>query len=77
MTVAVPADVPAGQHRIAVAAFDGTVLGWTGITIDPATGSLAFTGAELGGGIAAALLLLAAGAGVLVARRRRTVGSPA
>jgi hypothetical protein len=77
VTVAVPADVPAGQHRIAVVAFDGTVLGWTGITIDPATGSLAFTGAELGGGIAAALLLLAAGAGVLVARRRRTVGSPA
>ncbi|MFL0389306.1 lamin tail domain-containing protein [Curtobacterium sp. 179-B 9B NHS] len=77
VTVAVPTDVPAGQHRIAVAAFDGTVLGWTGITIDPATGSLAFTGAELGGGIAAALLLLAAGAGVLVARRRRTVGSPA
>lgn len=71
VTVVVPADVPAGQHRIAVAAFDGTVLGWTEVTIDPATGALAFTGTELTGGIAAALLLLAAGAGVLVARRHR------
>ncbi|GGL80253.1 hypothetical protein GCM10009706_18490 [Curtobacterium citreum] len=70
VTVVVPADVPAGQHRIVVTASDGTVLGWTAVTIDPATGALAFTGAELGGGIAAALLLLAAGTGVLVARRR-------
>ncbi|MDM7889420.1 lamin tail domain-containing protein [Curtobacterium sp. RHCJP20] len=77
VTVVVPADVPAGQHRIVVAALDGTLIGWTDVRVDPVTGPLAFTGAELGGGIAAALLLLAAGTGVLVARRRRTVGSPA
>ncbi|MFJ3385566.1 MULTISPECIES: lamin tail domain-containing protein [unclassified Curtobacterium] len=67
----VPADAPAGRHRIVVTADDGSVIGWTTIMIDPATGELAFTGADLSGGIAAALLLLAAGAGVLVVRRRR------
>ncbi|RUQ03498.1 lamin tail domain-containing protein [Curtobacterium sp. HSID17257] len=73
VTVVVPADVPAGQHRIVVATLDGTLIGWTDVRVDPVTGALAVTGAELGGGIAAALLLLAAGTGVLVARRRRTV----
>ncbi|PZF53340.1 cell wall protein [Curtobacterium sp. MCSS17_008] len=72
VTVVVPADVPVGQHRLAVTALDGTVLGWTGLRVDPATGELAFTGAELTGGIAAALLLVAAGAGVLAAGRRRS-----
>ena len=69
--VTIPADASSGPHRLAVTAADGSLIGWTTITIDPATGQLAFTGAELGGGIAAALLLLAAGTGVLVARRRR------
>jgi hypothetical protein len=72
----IPADATSGSHRIVVTAADGSVIGWTTITIDPATGAasvgaLAFTGADLSGGIAAALLLLAAGAGVLVVRRRR------
>jgi LPXTG-motif cell wall-anchored protein len=68
----IPADAPAGTHRIVVTAADGTVLGWTTIRIDPATGELAYTGAEgLGTGAVAAFLLLAAGAGVLLARRRR------
>ncbi|MGN8049461.1 lamin tail domain-containing protein [Curtobacterium sp. 22159] len=71
VTATIPTDAPAGLHRIVVTATDGTVIGWTEITIDPATGELAFTGADLTGGIAAALLLLAAGAGVLVLRRRR------
>ncbi|WP_182045438.1 lamin tail domain-containing protein [Curtobacterium sp. ME26] len=71
VTVLVPADVSAGAHRLVVAALDGTVLGWTEVTVDPATGELAFTGADLAGGIAAALLLVTAGAGVLVVRRRR------
>jgi predicted extracellular nuclease len=69
--VTIPADATAGAHRLAVTAADGSLIGWTTITIDPATGELAFTGADLTGGIAAALLLLAAGAGVLVVRRRR------
>ncbi|TCK66292.1 ExeM/NucH family extracellular endonuclease [Curtobacterium sp. PhB136] len=71
----IPASVSAGTHTIVVTGpTTGTVT--LRVTIDPATGAasvgaLAFTGAELGGGIAAALLLLAAGAGVLVVRRRR------
>ncbi|WP_416394338.1 MULTISPECIES: lamin tail domain-containing protein [unclassified Curtobacterium] len=76
VTATIPADAPAGQHRIVVTAEDGTVLGWTTITIDPVTGALAFTGAEgLGVAALAAFLLLVAGAGVLVLRRRR--GTPA
>ncbi|TDN45193.1 lamin tail-like protein [Curtobacterium flaccumfaciens] len=73
VSVTIPEDAPAGLHRIVVTAADGSVLGWTTITIDPVTGELAFTGADLSAGIAAALLLLAAGVGVLVVRRRRTV----
>ncbi|ROP72282.1 lamin tail domain-containing protein [Curtobacterium sp. PhB115] len=70
--VTIPADAPAGEHRIVVTAADGTVLGWTPITIT-ASGELAFTGAEgLGAGALVAFLLLAAGAGVLIVRRRRT-----
>lgn len=73
--VTVPADAPAGTHRIVVTSLDGTVLGWTTITIDPTTGAavvggLAYTGTDIAGGIAAALLLVAAGAGVLAVRRR-------
>ncbi|MBA8988998.1 hypothetical protein FHW23_000230 [Curtobacterium pusillum] len=72
VSVTIPADAPAGEHRIVVTAADGTVIGWTTITIDPVTGELAFTGAEgLGAGALVALLLLAAGVGVLVLRRRR------
>ncbi|QSB23437.1 hypothetical protein [Curtobacterium sp. 24E2] len=68
--VTIPADAPAGEHRIVVTAADGTVLGWTTITIT-ADGQLAFTGAEgLGAGALVAFLLIAAGAGVLVVRRR-------
>ncbi|SDQ07557.1 Esterase-like activity of phytase [Curtobacterium sp. UNCCL20] len=71
VSVRIPTDAPAGEHRLVVTAADGTILGWTTITIDPVTGALAFTGADLSAGIAAALLLLAAGIGVLVVRRRR------
>uniref|UniRef100_A0A942SX86 Lamin tail domain-containing protein n=1 Tax=Neobacillus citreus TaxID=2833578 RepID=A0A942SX86_9BACI len=74
VSVVVPADVSAGEHRLVVTAADGTVLGWTEVTVDPATGELAFTGAaglQVGGVVA--FLLLAAGAGVLVVRRRRGV----
>ncbi|MBT1622136.1 lamin tail domain-containing protein [Curtobacterium flaccumfaciens pv. oortii] len=73
--VTIPADAPAGEHRIVVTAADGTVLGWTPITI-PASGELAFTGAEgLGAGALIALLLLAAGAGVLIVRRRKAAAA--
>ncbi|MCL9663704.1 ExeM/NucH family extracellular endonuclease [Curtobacterium albidum] len=69
--VTIPPSTATGQHRLAVTAADGSLVGWTDIRIDPATGELAFTGAELTGGLVAALLLLAAGTGLVVARRRR------
>lgn len=69
--VTIPAGTTTGSHRLAVTAADGSLVGWTDIRIDPATGELAFTGAELTGGLAAALLLLAAGTGLIVTRRRR------
>jgi hypothetical protein len=72
VSATIPEDAPAGVHRIVLTAADGSVLGWTTITIDPVTGELAFTGADLSAGIAAALLLLVAGVGVLVVRRRRS-----
>ncbi|WFR67251.1 hypothetical protein P9139_01065 [Curtobacterium flaccumfaciens] len=78
VSVSIPSDAPAGQHRIVVTAADGTVLGWTTITIDPVTGELAFTGAAgLGACALAAFLLLAAGTGVLIVRRRRGAPSAA
>ncbi|MET3635781.1 ExeM/NucH family extracellular endonuclease [Curtobacterium oceanosedimentum] len=69
--VTIPPSTTTGQHRLAVTAADGSLIGWTDIRIDPATGELAFTGAELTGGLVAALLLLTAGTGLVVARRRR------
>ncbi|TSD10307.1 lamin tail domain-containing protein [Curtobacterium sp. KBS0715] len=69
--VTIPADTVAGVHRLAVTAADGSLIGWTPITIT-ADGQLAFTGAAgLGAGAVVAFLLFAAGAGVLVVRRRR------
>ncbi|MBT1543857.1 lamin tail domain-containing protein [Curtobacterium aurantiacum] len=71
--VTIPADTAAGVHRLAVTAADGSLIGWTPITIT-VDGPLAFTGAEgLGAGALVAFLLLAAGAGagVLIVRRRR------
>ncbi|MBF4584654.1 ExeM/NucH family extracellular endonuclease [Curtobacterium sp. VKM Ac-2887] len=73
--VTIPSDTPAGAHRLAVTAADGSLIGWTPITIT-ADGQLAFTGAEgLGVGALIAFLLLAAGAGVLIVRRRRTAAA--
>jgi hypothetical protein len=68
--VVIPANTPAGVHRIAVLAADGTLLGWDTITIT-AGGALAYTGADLNAPIRAALILLLAGAGLLVLRRRQ------
>ncbi|WP_282819740.1 lamin tail domain-containing protein, partial [Curtobacterium flaccumfaciens] len=69
--VTIPADTVAGVHRLAVTAADGSLIGWTPITITT-DGQLAFTGAAgLGAGALVAFLLLAAGAGVLIVRRRR------
>lgn len=75
LTVTIPSSVPAGPHRIAVLAADGTVIGWYGIVVTPA--ALGVTG----GTVTWTLLPLAAlsllgGAAVLAVvgiRRRRAV----
>ncbi|MFS0892995.1 lamin tail domain-containing protein [Microbacterium sp. 179-I 3D3 NHS] len=72
VTVTVPTDADPGDHRIAVYAADGTLLGWVDIRI-AASGALAITGAEAPTvGILLAIALIAAGA-VAVTRRRRRV----
>lgn len=38
LTVTLPADLPAGEHRIAVQDANGDVIGWTAITVAAATG---------------------------------------
>lgn len=72
--VTIPADVPAGTHRLAVVADDGTVIGWQQIEIFAAGGStaggLASTGAAAAVAVSLAVLLTLSGAGVLVVRRR-------
>ena len=65
--VAIPADAPAGAHRIAVLAVDGTLIGWDNVRV--AAVRLAATGADLELPVAAALLLLLAGIGLTLARR--------
>ncbi|MGW8481820.1 lamin tail domain-containing protein [Microbacterium sp. NPDC055903] len=68
--VTIPADAPAGAHRIAVYDAEGALIGWADLTIT-ADGALAATGAELPiAGIVLAALLLTLGA--VGARRRRT-----
>jgi hypothetical protein len=69
--VTVPSDAAPGAHRVAVVAADGSLVGWDGTRVLPASGELAFTGAALGGGLAAALALLAGGGGLLAVRRHR------
>ena len=75
--VVVPAGAPAGAHRLAVLADDGTLIGWDTITVaDVRSGRLAATGVDLGAPVGGALMLLLAGAGMLVMRRGRArVGS--
>ncbi|GAA1492835.1 ExeM/NucH family extracellular endonuclease [Curtobacterium herbarum] len=72
-----PADDPAADPTPApIAGGAGTTPG-AGVTPTTGGGSLAFTGAQIGGGLAAALALLAAGGGLLALRRRRTTGGSA
>jgi len=74
----IPADLPAGAHRIAVTDAAGELLGWVQVTVladapVPArTAGLASTGFDAAGGTIALLLLLLAGAGLTVIGRRRT-----
>ena len=67
--VVIPADAPAGAHRIAVLAADGTLIGWDNVTVAAGARALASTGADLALPSAAALLLLLSGLALLTVRR--------
>ncbi|WP_166314640.1 choice-of-anchor I family protein [Microbacterium excoecariae] len=72
ISVTIPADAPAGTHRLAVYDADGTLVGWT--TIEITGGDLLATGGEMTGtlgwglGLAAAALIAA---GILLTARTR------
>lgn len=84
-TFTIPATVPAGAHRLAVLAADGTLLGWTGVSVaaDSAVPAAVNTRASLSATgpsespavlLPAAALIVLAGAGLAAAagkRRRR------
>src|SRR5690606_15056745 len=67
ITVTIPKDTAAGNHRIAVYALDGTLLGWTDVRV----GALATTGAEASAAALALGALLLLGGAFLVTVRRR------
>ena len=71
--VTLPVGTPTGTHRVAVAAADGSLIGWDDLTVTAALSAgstrLAATGAEPGGAVAVGLALLAVGVGLLVLRR--------
>lgn len=74
-STALPASLAAGTHRLAVLDADGTLIGWTEVTLAATGGALAVTGADGSAAWAvgsAGALLLAAGGALLIARRRRT-----
>jgi hypothetical protein len=80
--VALPADAPAGAHRVAVVAADGTLIGWDALQVvaaRSAAGQLAVTGSEGSPLAASGAALVAAGALLVLARgvRRRAAGSDA
>lgn len=75
VAVRVPADATPGQHRVAVFAADGTLVGWQSVTVLAADGStpttaLAATGGVPVGAWALLGLLLVGAGGALVVRRR-------
>lgn len=73
VAVTIPADVTPGEHRIAIYAADGTLLGWTPVTVTSAAvtaADLAYTGSDPAGAALLGGLLVLLGAGALVARRR-------
>jgi LPXTG-motif cell wall-anchored protein len=75
LEVTIPADTPLGQHRIVVQNADGSLHGWTELTIvakgAPNPEALPNTGLAPFAGVVAAIVLLLVGIGVLVFRRRR------
>lgn len=69
ITVTIPKDAVAGDHRLAVYALDGRLLGWTDVRV----GALATTGAEapVSALVLGALLLLGGAVVVMAGRRAR------
>lgn len=75
VVVTAPGDLAVGDHRVVLQNADGTLLGWTEITIEAATAGadgdeLSNTGSHALGWVALALVLMTVGAAVLVIRRR-------
>ena len=71
-TFVLPTDLPAGQHRVALYAANGTVIGWAAITVGPQLAATGVNAAALALGGSVALL---AGMGMLVVARRRTASA--
>ncbi|MFC8923729.1 choice-of-anchor M domain-containing protein [Cellulosimicrobium sp. NPDC057127] len=77
LAIRIPVGTPPGDHRLAVFAADGTLIGWTSVEVEEATGAtptdrLATTGSSTLWLLAvAAAVLLVGTAAVLVARRSR------
>ncbi|MCU1412422.1 MAG: hypothetical protein JWR04_3129 [Rhodoglobus sp.] len=69
VTVTLPAGIPAGSHRLVIQAPDGSLIGWSGLSVT----ELAYTGSNLGWQLGLAGGLLLVGALVLLVVRRRRV----
>lgn len=72
ITVSIPVDAPAGQHRLVVTDASGAVIGWVLLEVRAASGPLAVTGLDLGPTLPFALGALLLGAllvGTSVRRR--------
>ncbi|WP_165143322.1 glycoside hydrolase [Microbacterium endophyticum] len=73
VTVRIPADVPAGDHRIVVTDASGAVIGWNPLRVK-AAGDLAVTGGVVAPVLPFALMLLVLGALIAIVRIRRRHG---
>ncbi|MBA8815203.1 O-glycosyl hydrolase [Microbacterium halimionae] len=73
VTVRIPADVPAGDHRIVVTDASGAVIGWNPLRVN-AAGDLAVTGGVVAPVLPFAIMLLALGGLIAVVRVRRRAG---
>lgn len=81
--VLIPANAPAGAHRLAIQDASGAVIGWANITIassvtagdgaGDAGSTLAKTGSELAPLLIGAMLLLTLGGALVLARGRRSL----
>jgi surface-anchored protein len=78
IVVRIPSDAAVGEHRIAVFAADGSIIGWSNVTVAAEAGiipigSMPVTGVDAAPLVAGGVLMLLLGAGILVAHRRRSI----